>query len=381
MTAPLAGWLGPWANTIAEHHERFDGLGYPFGLAGQEISTGGRIVAVADCYDTMTSLRSYKKPMPTEAARAELAACSGAQFDPIIVRAFLAVSVSRLHALAPLTWIASLPFGNLGPQLARLAAVGGRVGATGVVATVGVVGLTAGQQAMGSAALTPLSATHRAGAGAPAPGGTTTGATVGPGRGGTGVGPARSGSSTHVGTGTRTTVSDGGGPQPTGSGKVGDDAGGADQAPAGPGGGGSDDGTTTTVASGTVSSTPTSTVGGSSPTTTTTTTSTTVPPPLPPGAVSAKSSCQLVILVPEVTLTWTASPTGAVTGYTILRSTSKTGPYSSVATVAGRTTVTYADTTASGLSTTYWYELESVAGSSSSSPTSAVSATTGALCL
>jgi hypothetical protein len=179
-------------------------------------------------------------------------------------------------------------------------------------------------------------------------------------------------------------VSDGGGPQPTGSGKVGDDAGGADQAPAGPGGGGDDGGdggTTTTVASGTVSSTPTTTVGGSSPTTTTTTTSTTVPPPLPPGAVSAKSSCQLVILVPEVTLTWTASPTGAVTGYTILRSTSKTGPYSSVATVAGRTTVTYADTTASGLSTTYWYELESVAGSSSSSPTSAVSATTGALCL
>ena len=230
LTAPLAGWLGPWANTIAEHHERFDGLGYPFGLAGQEISTGGRIVAVADCYDTMTSLRSYKKPMPTEAARAELAACSGAQFDPIIVRAFLAVSVSRLHALAPLTWIASLPFGNLGPQLARLAAVGGRVGATGVVATVGVVGLTAGQQAVGSAALTPLSGTHRAGAGAPAPAGTTTGATVGPGRGGTGVGPARSGSSTHVGTGTRTTVSDGGGPQPTGSGKVGDDAGGADQA-------------------------------------------------------------------------------------------------------------------------------------------------------
>ena len=128
LTAPLAGWLGQWANTIAEHHERFDGRGYPHGLGGHEISTGGRIVAVADSYDTMTSVRSYNKPMSTDAARAELAACAGAQFDPVIVRAFLAVSVSRLRAVAPLAWLGSLPFGNLGPQLARAVAAGGRGG-------------------------------------------------------------------------------------------------------------------------------------------------------------------------------------------------------------------------------------------------------------
>jgi putative nucleotidyltransferase with HDIG domain len=58
LTAPLAGWLGPWANTIAEHHERYDGAGYPYGLAGNEISLGGRIVAVADSYDVMTAVRT-----------------------------------------------------------------------------------------------------------------------------------------------------------------------------------------------------------------------------------------------------------------------------------------------------------------------------------
>src|SRR5579863_9506330 len=63
LTAPLADWLGEWANTIAEHHERYDGTGYPLGLRGDEISLGGRIVAVADCYDTMTTVRSYKSAM------------------------------------------------------------------------------------------------------------------------------------------------------------------------------------------------------------------------------------------------------------------------------------------------------------------------------
>ena len=60
LTAPLSSWLGEWAATIAEHHERFDGGGYPYGLAGENISLGGRIVAVVDTYDVMTSARSYK---------------------------------------------------------------------------------------------------------------------------------------------------------------------------------------------------------------------------------------------------------------------------------------------------------------------------------
>ncbi len=142
LTAPLAGWLGQWANTIAEHHEKFDGSGYPYGLAGDEISLGGRIVAVADCYDTMTAVRSYKSAMSPAAARAELAACAGTHFDPQVVRAFLDVSIGRLRPVAgPLAWIGSLPFVGSVPQLGQAAATFGRVAA----ATVTVGGaITAG---------------------------------------------------------------------------------------------------------------------------------------------------------------------------------------------------------------------------------------------
>jgi hypothetical protein len=129
LTAPLAGWLGPWANTIAEHHEKYDGTGYPYGLTGEEISLGGRIVAVADCYDTMTAVRSYKRAMSPEAARTELAACAGTHFDPKVVRAFLDVSIGRLRPVAgPISWLGSLPFlGNvshLGQAVSALTRVG-----------------------------------------------------------------------------------------------------------------------------------------------------------------------------------------------------------------------------------------------------------------
>ena len=58
ITAPLRDWLGDWALTIEQHHEKWDGTGYPFELAGPQISLGARIVAVADAYDVMTSARS-----------------------------------------------------------------------------------------------------------------------------------------------------------------------------------------------------------------------------------------------------------------------------------------------------------------------------------
>ncbi|MGH9054394.1 MAG: HD domain-containing phosphohydrolase, partial [Acidimicrobiales bacterium] len=143
LAAPLAGWLGDWAKTIAEHHERYDGLGYPRGLAGDEISLGGRIVAVADSYDVMTSSRSYKKAMTSEAARKELAACARTQFDPEIVRALLGVSVRRLRGLAPFGWVASLPFGGVLPQAAAVGAAGARAIVAGVVAGSAIAGVTA----------------------------------------------------------------------------------------------------------------------------------------------------------------------------------------------------------------------------------------------
>jgi hypothetical protein len=107
----LIEWLGLWGQAIAHHHERVDGTGYPAGLAGEGISLGGRTVSVADAYDTMTSTRSYQKPKATGVTRQELVANAGTQFDPSVVRAFLAISLPRLlWATGPLSLIAHLPF-------------------------------------------------------------------------------------------------------------------------------------------------------------------------------------------------------------------------------------------------------------------------------
>lgn len=64
------------------HHERYDGCGYPDGLAGDDIPEVARIIAVADSYDAMTSNRSYRGAMAQDVVRAEIARCSGSQFDP-----------------------------------------------------------------------------------------------------------------------------------------------------------------------------------------------------------------------------------------------------------------------------------------------------------
>jgi putative nucleotidyltransferase with HDIG domain len=97
IAAPLAGWLGDSFRAIAEHHERWDGAGYPRGLAGEDIALGARIVAVADAFDVMTAARSYKTPHAPSWARSELVRCAGSQFEPVVVRAFLHVSLGRLR--------------------------------------------------------------------------------------------------------------------------------------------------------------------------------------------------------------------------------------------------------------------------------------------
>ena len=138
LAAPLGGWLGPWADSIAQHHEKYDGTGYPYGLAGEGISLGGRIVAVADCYETMTAVRSYKAAMTPAAARRELAACAGSHFDPVIVRAFLGASVGRLGLLGgPLSLLGELPPMNAIPQLGQLVSVAGQ-GLAAVAAVAGI---------------------------------------------------------------------------------------------------------------------------------------------------------------------------------------------------------------------------------------------------
>ena len=73
------------------HHERYDGSGYPDGLAGQEILEEARIIAVADAYDAMTSHRSYRDILPQQKVRREIETGKGAQFDPVFADIMLQI--------------------------------------------------------------------------------------------------------------------------------------------------------------------------------------------------------------------------------------------------------------------------------------------------
>lgn len=149
ICSPLQEWLGPWWPAIEQHHERFDGLGYPAGLAGAEISLGARIVSVADSYEVMTAARPYKKAMSATAAREELARCAGSQFDPVVVRAFLSISLGRLRwAAGPLAWVAQVPVlqpvANLGPYVGPLVGKVAGVAAGAATAGAALLGLGLG---------------------------------------------------------------------------------------------------------------------------------------------------------------------------------------------------------------------------------------------
>ncbi|OEJ25099.1 metal-dependent phosphohydrolase [Streptomyces agglomeratus] len=81
------GFLGEARAAILHHHERLDGSGYPYGLAGGQIPEFARVVAVADAFDAMTSTRSYRRARPVATAVRELERCAGTQFDPRMVQA------------------------------------------------------------------------------------------------------------------------------------------------------------------------------------------------------------------------------------------------------------------------------------------------------
>lgn len=78
------------AQIVLCHEERFDGNGYPRGLAGDAIPFGARLFAVIDTLDAITSDRPYRQGLPFDDAKAEIERCSGKQFDPVAVEAFLA---------------------------------------------------------------------------------------------------------------------------------------------------------------------------------------------------------------------------------------------------------------------------------------------------
>jgi len=93
-------FLGPSAEVVLSHQERYDGGGYPDGLVGEAIPISARIFAIADTFDAMTTNRPYRNALPREAARAEITRCSGTQFDARCAEAFLSMSDAELDELA-----------------------------------------------------------------------------------------------------------------------------------------------------------------------------------------------------------------------------------------------------------------------------------------
>jgi HD-GYP domain-containing protein (c-di-GMP phosphodiesterase class II) len=87
--------LRPALPYVLFHHERWDGAGYPSGRAHEQIPCGARILAVADAFDAMTSSRPYRPALSVNRALIEVRECAGTQFDPAVVRAFLAAWAER----------------------------------------------------------------------------------------------------------------------------------------------------------------------------------------------------------------------------------------------------------------------------------------------
>jgi HD-GYP domain-containing protein (c-di-GMP phosphodiesterase class II) len=92
--------LAPALPYVLFHHERWDGGGYPTRRAGRDIPLAGRVLAVADAFDAMTSSRPYRGPLGVDAALGEVKRCAGTQFDPEVAEAFLEAVRSGDVALA-----------------------------------------------------------------------------------------------------------------------------------------------------------------------------------------------------------------------------------------------------------------------------------------
>jgi putative nucleotidyltransferase with HDIG domain len=140
LVAPLAPWLGDAVRAVGEHHEQWNGRGYPDGLAGEQISLAARIVAVADAFDMMTRPPYRRRALSMAEARAELTIAASTQFDPAVVRAFLGISLGRLRfVMGPLSLVANAPVlaGTTMPTLVG-SAVSGLL--LGVAALGGVTG-------------------------------------------------------------------------------------------------------------------------------------------------------------------------------------------------------------------------------------------------
>jgi len=99
---------GEGVEVVRSHHERWDGAGYPDGLAGGDIPLGARIFAVADALDAMTSDRPYRDALSWDEATDEILSQNGAQFDPQVVRAFCIRGRRLQRIFKELTVVAAL---------------------------------------------------------------------------------------------------------------------------------------------------------------------------------------------------------------------------------------------------------------------------------
>jgi putative nucleotidyltransferase with HDIG domain len=102
MLDRIGGFMTDVGRIVRSHHERWDGGGYPDGLAGEAIPIEARIVTACDSYSAMTTTRSYRRAMPVEVAAGELEANAGSQFDPAVARALIAIVTRAAPRPAPL---------------------------------------------------------------------------------------------------------------------------------------------------------------------------------------------------------------------------------------------------------------------------------------
>jgi ribonuclease P protein subunit RPR2 len=93
-------FLGEAANVVRSHHERWDGFGYPDGLAGEQIPLAARVFAVADVLDALTTDRPYRPASTLEVAREMIVAESGTHFDPNVIAAFSAMNDETFQRIA-----------------------------------------------------------------------------------------------------------------------------------------------------------------------------------------------------------------------------------------------------------------------------------------
>ena len=158
---PLREWLGEWADAVGYHHERWDGKGYPRGIAGEEIPFAGRIVAIADVFDVITSARSYKEAgKRSGSARGDRTLLRDA-VRPRLVRAFVNISLGSMRLImGPVSWLTHAPLLARFPLTPSITAALGGLASLATAATTGLVATQQTARAASQRVAEPAPAAH-----------------------------------------------------------------------------------------------------------------------------------------------------------------------------------------------------------------------------